>query len=159
MLLFVFLMFIIKLTCRLSFIFVTLFKTNTCSMAAVLSPVLKWILWLLHLVSQHNRHCLVAQCGDGIFFFLSFFFVFGWVFHFSSWLLICRASLYICMDPTCDQQQYSTDPHPLPLTWSITTKFLLLQALFQEKYSTLGTAQWTAFLMIMTRINIKDEEP
>ena len=28
------------------------------------------------------------------FFFPFLFFVFGWVFHFSSWLLICRASLY-----------------------------------------------------------------
>ena len=73
MLLFVFLMqFIIKLACRLWSIFVTLFKTNTCSMATILSPVMKWIVWLLHLVSQHNRHCLVAQCGDGIFF-VSFF--------------------------------------------------------------------------------------
>ena len=83
MLLVVFLMLIIKVTCRLWSIFVTLFKTNTCSMAAIPSPVVKWIVWLLHLVSQHNRHCLVAQCGDGNFFpFL--FFVFSWVFHFSA---------------------------------------------------------------------------
>ena len=56
MLLFVFLMFIIKLTCKLWSIFVTLFKTNSFSMAAILSHVLQWIVWLLHLVSQHNRH-------------------------------------------------------------------------------------------------------
>lgn len=89
MLLFVFLMFIIKLTCRLWLIFVTLFKTSTCSMAAILSPVLLWIVWLLHLVSQHNRHCLVAQCGDGIFFSFPFFCVwlglplFFWTFNLS----------------------------------------------------------------------------